>query len=80
MPLLHTRKGEQHTYDELSAMLRRYVAVAAKTGELSESFALYDLKGKGATDMWLAGEKLTAIQVLCGHESIMTTEKYVKTR
>ena len=61
-------------------MFRRYVAAAVKAGELSESFALYDLKGKGATDMWLAGERLTTIQVLYGHESVTTTEKYVKAR
>ena len=40
----------------------------------------YDMKGKGATDMWLAGVPLTLVQVLCGHDSVTTTEKYVKAR
>ncbi|WP_328814353.1 tyrosine-type recombinase/integrase [Pelistega ratti] len=38
------------------------------------------IKGKGATDMWLRGVPLEQIQVLCGHESIKTTEIYVKSR
>lgn len=38
------------------------------------------MKGKGATDMWLAGTPLELIQVLCGHASVTTTEKYVKAR
>jgi len=51
-----------------------------KDGELTEPFGFYDLKGKGATDMWLANVPLTEIQVLCGHESVRTTEIYVKSR
>jgi integrase len=39
-----------------------------------------DLKGKGATDMWLAGELIERIQLLCGHEDARTTEIYVKQR
>ena len=45
-----------------------------------DSFGFYDLKGKGATDMWLHGVPLEHIQALCGHESIKTTEIYVKCR
>jgi site-specific recombinase XerD len=30
--------------------------------------------------MWLSGEQLEMIQVLCGHDSITTTEIYVKSR
>jgi len=75
MTLIHTRKGDPYTYTGLCAMLQRY-RVNAKV----ENFGFYDLKGKGATDMWLAGVPLEMVQVLCGHESITTTEVYVKCR
>lgn len=80
LPLVRTRKGEPYTYDGISAMLRRRVYKAVKDGKLAEPFGFYDLKGKGATDMWLAHVPLTEIQVLCGHESVRTTEIYVKAR
>lgn len=80
MTFLHTRKGHPYTYSGLSSMFRRYVDAAVKAGELAEPFTFYDIKGKGATDMWLANVPLTAIQVLCGHDSVTTTEKYVKSR
>lgn len=73
--LIHTMKGEAYTYDGLCAMLRRYITKAKVA-----SFGFYDLKGKGATDMWLSGVPLEQIQVLCGHESVRTTEVYVKCR
>lgn len=80
LALVRTRHGKPYTYDGISAMLRRRVYKAVKEGALSEAFGFYDLKGKGATDMWLNGVPLTAIQVLCGHESVRTTEIYVKSR
>lgn len=76
MPLIHTKKGKPYTYSGLCAMLQRY-RIKAK---LTETFGFYDLKGKGATDMWLSGVPLEKIQVLCGHESVTTTEIYVKCR
>lgn len=78
--LIHTRQGEPYTYDGISAMLRRYVNKCIKAGRLSGPMGFYDLKGKGATDMWLSGVPLEKIQVLCGHESVKTTEIYVKAR
>lgn len=78
--LLRTRKGKPFTYAGLSAMFRRYVAKQVQNGALAEPFTMYDLKGKGATDMWLAGERMEMIQVLCGHDSVTTTETYVKCR
>ncbi len=72
--MLHTRVGKPYTYAGLNAMFRRHTKAAGV------SFGLYDLKGKGATDMWLAGIPLERVQALCGHESIKTTEIYVKTR
>jgi len=73
--LVHTRKGEPYVYSGLTSMLQRYTTKARLT-----PFGFYDLKAKGATDMWLAGVPLEQIQVLCGHESVTTTEIYVKCR
>jgi integrase len=75
MTLIHRMNGHPYTYDGLCAMLRRYI----KKAKVAD-FGFYDLKGKGATDMWLAGVPLEQIQVLCGHESVKTTEVYVKCR
>lgn len=78
--LIHTRNGDPYTYDGLCAMLRRYIGKAKANGVSLDGFGFYDLKGKGATDMWLSGIPLEQIQVLCGHESVRTTEVYVKCR
>lgn len=77
--------GQRYTYDGLSAMLKRAIGKAnaerAKAGkDKIPSFGFRDLKGKGATDMWLAGEPIERIQLLCGHEDKATTETYVKQR
>ena len=86
-PILHTLKGDPYTYDGLSAMLRQAqdkvrAAHAAKKGPLADmpSFGLRDLKGKGATDMWLDGTPIERIQLLCGHADKTTTERYIKAR
>lgn len=78
-------RGKGYTYDGISAMLKRAIAKAnaklAKAGRPAiPSFGFRDLKGKGATDMWLAGEPIERIQLLCGHEDKATTEIYVKQR
>jgi integrase len=44
------------------------------------SFGFRDLKGKGATDMWLSGVRIEDIQMLCGHKNKSTTEIYIKQR
>ena len=44
------------------------------------AFGFRDLKGKGATDMWLNGIPIEQIQLLCGHADKNTTEKYIKAR
>lgn len=75
MTFIHRDDGKPYTYSGLSSMLRRYIKKAKV-----EAFGFYDLKGKGATDMWLSGVAMEKIQVLCGHESIKTTEVYVKCR
>ena len=73
--LVHRPDGKPYTYDGLCSMLRRYIGKAKVEG-----FGFYDLKGKGATDMWLTGVPLEQVQVLCGHGSVKTTEVYVKCR
>ena len=74
-PIVHTMAGSGYTYDGLSAMLKR----AQKAAGVA-SFGFRDLKGKGATDMWLTGEAIETIQQLCGHADKATTEIYIKAR
>ncbi len=82
-PIVHRRDGEDYSYKGISSMLRRVFAkVRAEVPALAamESFGFRDLKGKGATDMWLAGEAIERIQLLCGHAKASTTEIYIKAR
>ena len=86
-PILHRLDGDAYTYDGLCAMLKqaqdRVRAAHAKAGgplAKMPSFGLRDLKGKGATDMWLAGTPIEQIQLLCGHADKTTTERYIKAR
>ncbi len=77
--------GKRYTYDGISSMLKRAIAKAnierATAGQPKiPSFGYRDLKGKGATDMWLAGVPIEQIQLLCGHEDKATTEQYIKQR
>lgn len=74
-PIVHTLTGHTYTYQGISAMLKR----AQRKAKVA-SFGFRDLKGKGATDMWLAGEPIERIQLLCGHASKNTTEIYIKAR
>lgn len=67
--------------------VQEYLEIGAKDGrpvranrEKACSFGFRDLKGKGATDMWLSGEPIEKIQLLCGHKDKSTTEKYIKQR
>ena len=77
--------GQRYTYDGISSMLKRAIATAnaerMKKGETKmPPFGFRDLKGKGATDMWISGVPIEDIQLLCGHEDKSTTEKYIKQR
>lgn len=72
---VHTRAGKKYTYSGLVAMFGRYVRKAGLT-----DFGMYDLKGKGATDMMRSGVPIERIQHLLGHESVTTTEIYIKAR
>jgi integrase len=86
-PIVHRLDGKAYTYDGLSAMLKQAQdKVRAQHGKARgpladmPSFGLRDLKGKGATDMWLAGVPIERIQLLCGHADKTTTERYIKAR
>lgn len=86
-PLVARLDGEEYTYSGISSNLKKAIARVrknhkAKGGALANmpSFGFRDLKGKGATDMWLAGEQIERIQALCGHADKTTTEIYVKAR
>lgn len=61
-------------------MLKRAQIEARKEMATLPPFGFRDLKGKGATDMWLAGIQIERIQALCGHKDKATTEIYVKQR
>lgn len=74
-PFIAKRNGRQFTYDGLSAMFRRHVKASSLT-----DFGLYDLRGKAATDMYRAGTPKERIQQLLGHDSVTTTEIYLKAR
>lgn len=79
-PIVHTRKGKPYTYSGISSMLKRAQTMAREKLPSLEPFGFRDLKGKGATDMWLASIQIERIQALCGHKDKRTTEIYVKAR
>lgn len=74
-PFICTRKGKAFTHDGIAAMFRRHITAC----DLSD-FGLYDLRGKAATDLYRAGESKERIQQLLGHDSVTTTEIYLKAR
>lgn len=84
-PLVHRLDGNAYTYGGLSGMLKESIKVAnlrrkARGVPPMASFGFRDLKGKGATDMWLSGVRIEDIQMLCGHKNKSTTEIYIKQR
>lgn len=82
-PIVHRRDGDDYTYKGISSMLRRVIVKVRKEVPAladMDSFGFRDLKGKGATDMWLAGVEISRIQLLCGHAKASTTEIYIKAR
>ena len=83
--LVHTQEGDPYTYSGITSMLGRAIKLANNARVKKElpkmaSFGFRDLKGKGATDMWLSGTPIEQIQLLCGHADKSTTEKYIKAR
>lgn len=84
-PLIHTRDDESYTYSGITSMLGKAINKVNKEREKRgldkiPSFGFRDLKGKGATDMWLSGTPIEQIQLLCGHSDKATTERYIKAR
>lgn len=87
IPLIHSTNSKRrnkkkdnaqfwrYTEEGIGSMWRRWVKRAGVP-----PFGVMDLRGKGATDMYLAGISLEKIQALMGHESVTTTEIYVKRR
>lgn len=82
-PLVHTQHHKPYSYSGISAMLKRAQAKARESDKALATmppWGFRDLKGKGATDLWLAGEPIERIQLLCGHAKKTTTETYIKAR
>lgn len=77
MTLVHNRRGQPYTEDGLRAMWTAAKARARKLMPIGD-FGIYDLKAKGATEMYQAGERIEVICALCGHDSVTTTETYIK--
>jgi site-specific recombinase XerD len=82
---LVNRDGKPYCLDGIDSNFRRALnkyreQAKTITGIKPKTFGLYDLKGKGVTDMYQAGISLTYIQALAGHESVTTTEIYIKAR
>lgn len=82
---IRNRKGKAYTLDGINSnfakALNKYRdKVHKETGLRPNPFGVYDLKGKGATDMYQNGIALEYIQALAGHESVRTTEIYIKAR
>lgn len=73
--LIAREDGKPYTEAGIASMFRR-----ACVGAGIKDFAPYDLKAKGASDMYAEGVPLETICDLCAHDSIKTTEKYVRTR
>jgi integrase len=81
--IVHNLKGAAYTYSGITSMLQQAQAKARKKSPALNDmppFGFRDLKGKGATDMWLGGVPIERIQLLCGHKTKATTEKYIKAR
>lgn len=76
LTLIHTRQGQPCAEKSISGMW----GTCMRACDGITNFVIYDLKGKGETDMWVARVLLEQIQALCGHESITTTEIYFKSR
>ncbi len=90
-PFIHRTRGEKggkkagegNTYDGLCSIFRRVQnKVRKEVPALKDMppWGFYDLKGKGATDMWRSGVPIELIQLLCGHKDKQTTEIYIKAR
>lgn len=65
----------------LKRAIKKANVVRTKKGiETMPPFGFRDLKGKDATDMWLAGEPIEKIRCSVATRSKTTTEMYIKQR
>lgn len=71
--LIPREDGKPYTETGIASMFRRATVEAGV-----DDFAPYDLKAKAATDMHEAGVPMQTICDLCGHDSVRTTEIYIK--
>lgn len=71
--LIPREDGRPYTLTGIGSMFRKATVAAGV-----KDFAPYDLKAKGATDLYEGGTPLEDIRALCGHESVTTTEIYIK--
>lgn len=84
-PFILNRFGEAYTSSGITSNFTKAMRKFRRNTEIKEGvkppgFGLYDIKGKGVTDMYQNGIPLEQIQALAGHESITTTEIYIKAR
>lgn len=73
--LICRRDAAPYLFTGIDGMFRRHVEAAGL-----RNFGIYDLKAKGATDMYNDGVPLSKICALCAHDSETTTEIYIKVR
>lgn len=73
LTLIHNRRAQPYTTAGIKANWQKACAKAGVRG-----FGIYDLKAKGATEMHQAGVPIAVISQLCGHQSVTTTETYIK--
>lgn len=71
--LICREDGGPYTEEGIASMFRRAVVACG-----IKDLAPYDMKAKGATDLYQAGTPLEHIQALCAHDSVTTTEIYIK--
>lgn len=77
MTLVHNRRGQPYTENGIRAMWTAAKTRARKTMPIGD-FGIYDMKAKGATEMYQSGVPIEKICALCGHDSVTTTETYIK--
>ena len=65
--------GKKYTLSGITSMATRAIVDSGV-----KDFSPYDAKSKGATDMFTSGVQIEQIQHLCAHDSVKTTERYIR--
>jgi len=73
LPLIRSRFNEPFTEAGIKTNWHKACQAAGVT-----DFGIYDMKSRGATDMYEDGVPIEQISHLCGHNSVTTTETYIK--